>query len=544
MMKKEIGKIVDIHNKRVFSGEITYDENGIKSVVEHCDADYTNFIMPGFVDSHIHIESTMMSPNEFARNVVKNGTVAVVADPHEIANVCGVAGVEYMVENSKNTPFKFYYGVPSCVPATSYEICGGEINSSDVDKMLASGDYKFLGEFMNVPGIINNDKECISKTEITKKYNLPIDGHAPGVSGDDLKKYVAAGISTDHEFFSFENSVEKIKSGIKIQIREGSASKDFEDLYELIDMFPNDVMMCTDDSHPKDLLELGHIDKIVKRAVNKNLNIFNILKTACINPVEHYNLEVGLLREGDKSDFIIVEDLKKFKVLKTVIDGEIVFENGESNIKPAAINLINNFNVEKISVEDIKVKNVEGKKLKVINVVDGTLVSDKILVDASTENGEVISDLDSDILKIVLHNRYTNMPVQVGFIKGFGLKKGAFASSVSHDSHNILAIGTNDNDIVSVVNKIVEAKGGLAVSCQDMSDILELPIAGLMSDKDINTISDSYSRLKYKLKEFDCTLDSPFMTMAFMSLIVIPELKLGSRGLFEFSKFEFVDLFE
>lgn len=543
-MKKEIGKIVDIHNKRIFSGEITYDENGIKTIVEHSGVEYSNFIMPGFIDSHIHIESTMMSPNEFARNVVKNGTVAVVADPHEIANVCGTAGVEYMVENSNNIPFKFYYGVPSCVPATSYEICGGEINSSDVDKLFASGNYKFLGEFMNVPGILYDDKECILKTEISKKYNLPIDGHAPGVSGDDLKKYVDAGISTDHEFFSFENSVEKIKAGIKIQIREGSASKDFEDLYKLIDMFPEDVMMCTDDSHPKDILELGHIDKIVKRAVNKDLNIFNILRTACVNPIYHYKLDVGLLREGDKSDFIIVENLENFKVLKTVIDGKTVFENGESKIKETVVSTINNFNVGKISIEDIKVKNVENKKLKVINVVDGTLVSDKILVDAKIEDDFVVSDLDSDILKIVLHNRYTKMPVQIGFIKGFGLKKGAFASSVSHDSHNILAIGTNDNDIVSVVNKIVDSKGGLAVSCDQTSDILDLPIAGLMSDKDIHTIADSYSRLKYKLKEFDCTLDSPFMTMAFMSLIVIPELKLGSRGLFEFSKFEFVDLFE
>lgn len=543
-MKREIGKIVDIHNKRIFSGEIIYNENGIKSITEHVGEEYSNYIMPGFIDSHIHIESTMMSPNEFARNVVKNGTVAVLADPHEIANVCGVNGVEYMVENSKDIAFKFYYGVPSCVPATPFEICGGEINPSDIDKLFSTGKYKFLGEFMNVPGIIYDDKDCILKTEISKKHNLPIDGHAPGLSGDDLKKYISAGISTDHEFFSFENSVEKIKAGIKIQVREGSASKDFEDLYELIDLYPDSVMMCTDDSHPKDIIELGHIDKIVKRAISKNLNIFNILKAASANPVNHYNLEVGLLREGDKSDFIIVEDLIEFKVLKTVIDGSTVYENGKSNIEYKCIEPINNFNTRAIVCEDIQVKYPSGKKLKVINVIDGSLVSQKVMLEALVEDNLVISNISEDILKIVLHNRYTNMPVQVGFIKGFGLKKGAFASSVSHDSHNILAIGTNDIDIVNVVNRVVKSKGGLAVCDGEDLEILDLPIAGLMSNLDINTINDSYSRLKLKLKDFGCTLDSAFMTMAFMSLIVIPELKLGSRGLFEYSKFEFVDLFE
>jgi adenine deaminase len=543
-MKKERANIVDIQNKRVFSGEITFDENGIKSIVEHIGAEYSNFIMPGFVDSHIHIESTMMSPNEFARNVVKNGTVSVVADPHEIANVCGVDGVEYMLENSKDVPFKFYYGVPSCVPATPFEICGGEINASDVDKLFSTGKYKFLGEFMNMPGLISGDEECVLKAEISKKYNLPIDGHAPGLSGNDLKKYVSAGISTDHEFFSFENSIEKIEAGMKIQIREGSASRDFEDLYKLIDMYPESIMMCTDDSHPKDIIELGHIDKIVRRAIEKGLDVFNVLQAACVNPVNHYNLEVGLLREGDKADFIIVEDLVDFKTIKTVIDSHTVFEGGKSNIEYKCIEPINNFNTKYISTDDIQQVNVEGKKLKVINVVDGSLVSDKILVKALVEEGLVVSDTSEDILKIVLHNRYTSMPVQLGFIKGFGLKRGAFASSVSHDSHNILAIGTNDDDLVKVVNTIVEAKGGLAVCDNEEIDILALPIAGLMSNKDINTIADTYSRLKVKLKAYGCILDSPFMTMAFMSLIVIPELKLGSRGLFEFSSFEFVDLFE
>jgi len=543
-MRKQLGKIVDIHNKRIYSGEIHYNENGIKSIIEHNDREYENFIIPGFVDSHIHIESTMMTPNEFAHNVVKNGSVAVVADPHEIANVCGVEGVKYMFESSRNTSFKFYFGVPSCVPATSFEICGGQLTSSDIDKLFSTGNYYFLGEFMDVQGIVSNDLSCIAKTEVAKKYNLPIDGHAPGISGDDLDKYVSVGVTTDHEFFSFENSIDKINAGIKIQIREGSASKDFEDMFELIDMYPNDVMLCTDDSHPKDLLDLGHIDKIVKRAVEKGLDIFNILKVACVNPVKHYNLDVGLLREGDSADFVVVKNLTDFKVVKTVINGESVYESGVSLIKRTPCKLINNFNTSRITLSDLQVHNIQAKQLKVISIEDGSLVSDKILVKPLLEGSLVVSDVDNDILKIVLHNRYKAEPVQVGFIKGFGLKSGAFASSVSHDSHNILSIGVSDDAIVEAVNRVVDSKGGLSVFDGESSDILELPIAGLMSNKDINTVSKSYQRVKQKVKNLGCKLDSPFMTLAFMSLIVIPELKLGSRGLFEFSKFEFVDLFE
>lgn len=543
-MRKQLGKIVDIHNKRIFSGEIRYNENGIKSITEHRDKEYENFILPGFIDSHIHIESTMMTPNEFARNVVKNGTLAVVADPHEIANVCGVDGVEYMYERSRNTSFKFFFGVPSCVPATPFEICGGKIDSSDMDKLFSTGRYSFLGEFMDVQGIVSGNVDCITKTNVAKKYKLPIDGHAPGVGGEDLNKYISAGISTDHEFFSLENTIEKIEAGITIQIREGSASKDFEDLYELIDLYPNKVMLCTDDSHPKDLLEYGHIDKIVKRAVAKGLNIFNILKAASVNPVNHYNLNVGLLRENDKSDFIVVHDLINFKVLKTVINGKSVYENGVTYIDRTNDKPINNFNTSRITSSDILVRNEPNKLLKVMSVKDGSLVSGKILIKPLLEGLNVVSDVNNDVLKIVLHNRYQKEKVQVGFIKGFGLKGGAFASSVSHDSHNILSIGTSDDAIVAAVNRVVDSKGGLSVYDGEISDILELPIAGLMSNKDINTISKSYSRVKNKVKNLGCELDSPFMTLAFMSLIVIPELKLGSRGLFEFSAFKFVDLFE
>jgi len=544
-MKIERGNIVDVFNKRIFGGKIHFDENGIFKIEEESGVEYENYIIPGFVDSHIHIESTMLHPSEFARTVVKNGTVSVVADPHEIANVCGVDGVDFMVKNSNDVNFKFYFGIPSCVPATPFEICGGKIDSEDVENMFASGKYFFLGEFMNVPGVINNDKECIEKIKAAHKYGKPVDGHAPGVAGDDLRKYVSAGVTTDHEFYSVENSIEKIKAGMKIQIREGSASKDFDDLFMLIDMYPDQVMLCTDDSHPGDLIRLGHIDKIVKRAVKKGLDIYNILKTASVNPVLHYGLDVGLLRKGDKSDFIIVDNLSEFNVIKTVINGEYVFDKGVSNIKSILNDVINNFNTQEISFKDIVVNDIEGSEhIKVMNVSDGSLVSDKILVEPNVEGGNVVSDVDNDILKIVLHNRYTKQPVQVGFIKGFGLKKGAFASSISHDSHNILAVGANDNDIVLAVNTVVNSQGGLSVACDDNIDILELPIAGLMSDKDINTVSNQYSIVKSKVKELGCVLDSPFMTLAFMSLIVIPELKLGSRGLFEFSKFQFVDLFE
>ncbi len=541
-MKIQKGYIVDVFKKRIFKGKVEYNKDCIIKISEE-DNNINEYILPGFVDSHIHIESTMLSPSEFARNVVSCGTVGVVADPHEIANVCGVDGLEYMQESAGKVPLKINYGIPSCVPATPFEINGAEINSEDVYNLFDSGKYKFLSEFMNVPGVISNDKEVLAKIAAAKKFNYPIDGHAPGLSGNDLEKYIGAGISTDHEYFSYENTVEKISKGLNIQIREGSASKDFEHLYKLIDLYPEKVMLCTDDSHPYDILNYGHIDKIVKMAINKNLNIFNILRAACVNPVIHYGLDIGLLRENDKSDFIVVENLRNFNIIKTVINGETVFEDSESKIIVDKVPVVNNFNAKPVKIGDILVKDL-GKNIKVIDVEDGSLVSNKLIIKPKVEDDYIVSDTESDVIKMVLINRYKDVPVQVAFIKGTGIKDGAIASSISHDSHNILAVGSNDNDIVNAINRSIEVKGGISASSKGVVDGLMLDIAGLMSDKDINFVSESYERLVDAAKNMGCALTSPFMTMAFMSLVVIPELKLGARGLFEFSKFDFVSLYE
>lgn len=543
-MKEVEGNIVDIIKKEIFPGKIEYNENGIFKISRTDDCKYDNFILPGFIDSHIHIESTMMSPNEFARIAVKKGSVAVVADPHEIANVCGSEGVEYMYNNSKDVPFKFYYGVPSCVPATPFEKCGGILSAVEIENLFNTGHYHFLGEFMNVPGVVNGDKLCLDKIKVAQKFHLPLDGHAPNISSDELDKYVDAGISTDHEFFTIDESIMKIKKGMMIQIREGSASRDFDNLFPLIDMYPDSVMFCTDDSHPDDLLHLGHIDKIVKRAIDRGADLFNVLRAASYNTIKHYNLNVGLLREGDPADFIVVDNLKDFNIIDNVINSISVVDNRTVNIPYKNIELINNFNTRQISIEELLVPMQVGKKLRVMDVKDGSLVSNSLLINPKVENNNVVSDTDNDILKIVLHNRYTNIPLQIAFIKGFGLKKGAFASSIGHDSHNILAVGTNDVDIQKAINSVVEAKGGMSVINESDKALLELPIAGLMSNKDIYTIDNAYKELLNKVENLGCSIKSPFMTLAFMSLIVIPNLKLGAEGLFDYSSFTFVDLFE
>ncbi len=541
-MKTRKGFIVDIFSKRIFKGRVDYDFSGIKKIVEE-NNDSNCYILPGFVDSHIHIESTMLSPSEFARTAVSCGTISVLADPHEIANVCGKKGLDYMIESADRVPLKIYFGIPSCVPATPFEINGAEINSKEINNLFKTGKYKFLGELMNVPGVLFENEEVLSKIKAAKQHSYPIDGHAPSLGGDKLKVYVNAGISTDHEYVSYENTIEKIQAGLKIQIREGSASKDFEHIYKLIDLYPEKVMLCTDDSHPYDLLNYGHIDKIVRMAVKKDLNIFNILRAACVNPVEHYNIEVGLLREGDKSDFIIVDSLDSFNILETIIEGESVFSKGICNFSVDNIPTVNNFNAKLITKDDIVVED-KGRNIKVIDIKDGSLISDKLIVKPKVLKNRIVQDLENDILKIVLVNRYSNVSVQLGFIRGMGINTGAIAGSIAHDSHNILAVGSNDEDIVGAVNILIEVKGGLSTCIKGEIDCLPLEIAGLMSDRDIDFVNKSYERLLLNCRFMGSKMDSPFMTMAFMSLVVIPELKLGTGGLFEFSKFDFVSLYE
>ena len=534
------GKVADLKKRKFYNAEI-HVSNGVIEEVRSSDTDYTQYILPGFIDSHVHIESSMLIPSNFARVAVKHGTVATVSDPHEIANVMGVEGIDFMVQNSKKVPFKFCFGAPSCVPATPFETSGAVINADKIKTLLENDDICYLAEMMNFPGVIHDDKEVLKKIQYAQLAGKPVDGHAPGLKGEGLKKYAAQNISTDHECASIKEAEEKIKQGIKIQIREGSAAKNFDHLFPLILSHPNQVMFCTDDCHPDDLIK-GHINKMASRAIAKGADLFDVLHASIVHPVEHYGLNVGLLQPGDPADFIVTSDLEHFDVEKTVINGETVFENGISLIPFIDEQAVNNFQAFKISNTDIIVP-AKGSKINVIIAKDGDLVTEKKQAEAKIEQNEVVSDIDRDILKIVVVNRYTSSKPVVGFVQNFNLKKGAIAGSIAHDSHNIIAIGTNDNDLVQVINAIIESKGGIAVCDGNQTNSLPLDVAGLMSREDAETVAQKYEQLNRQAKKLGSTLNAPFMTMAFMSLLVIPDLKIGDQGLFDVSKFEFTSLF-
>jgi adenine deaminase len=548
-MKKYLGIIVDAVSRRQFKGEIAV-ENGKIIRVEEKEHDNKQYILPGLVDAHVHIESSMTMPSIFARMAVARGTVAVVSDPHEIANVMGEEGIDYMLEDSKKSPLKIFFGVPSCVPATPFESAGAVLDAGAVDRLLSREELYYLSEMMNFPGVISGSPEVMSKLESAKKYGKVIDGHAPGLRGTDLQKYVSSGISTDHECFTYEEAVEKIKLGMKILIREGSSARNFETLYRLIDEYPDSVMLCTDDSHPDTLIYEGHIDKLIRRGQEKGLNIYNLIRAAVINPAEHYGLNVGLLREGDPADFIFIDDLKAFNVLSTFIDGDCVYNKGKVLFPMEKIPAKNIFNRSKISIEDVRLtlppadnKGEQIRKIRVIVAQDGELVTGQELALPKVENGNLVSDPTRDILKLIVLSRYRDDPVQIGFIKNIGLKKGAIASSIAHDSHNIIAVGATDRDIVEAVNRLVENKGGIVVGTAE--DLLDLPleVAGLMSTRNGEEVASRYQLLNEEARKLGTSLKSPFMTLSFMSLLVIPELKLGDKGLFDVTKFEFVELF-
>ncbi|WP_040253869.1 adenine deaminase [Psychroserpens mesophilus] len=538
-MQKLLGQIVDIQNKRIFKGVLTIENGKIKSVEEK-DHNVNNYILPGFVDAHIHIESSMLVPSEFARIAVNHGTVATVSDPHEIANVLGVKGVEFMIENGKQTPFKFNFGAPSCVPATSFESAGAIIDSDDIKMLMANPEIKYLAEMMNYPGVLFDDEDILKKIAWAKHYDKPVDGHAPGVVGDDITKYIKAGISTDHECFTYEEGLEKLQKGMKVLIREGSAAKNFEALVDLLPEYFEDMMFCSDDKHPDDLI-INHINALCARAVAKGIDVFKVLQVACINPVKHYNLDVGLLRVGDDADFIVVEDLKNFQVLQTYIHGELLSENGVSKLKSIAFENLNNFNTSKKTIGDFRISS-EAKQIRVIEALEGQLVTNELIEKATLQNGNLVSNTKTDILKMTVVNRYNDDKPAMAFIKNFGLKQGAIASSVGHDSHNIIAVGVSDEAICKAVNLIIENKGGICAVTSSEEKIVPLPVAGIMSDQDGVTIGKHYAELDDMAKQLGSTLRAPYMTLSFMALLVIPSLKLSDKGLFNGKDFKFTSL--
>jgi adenine deaminase len=545
------GNLVDIPNKHIFGATLWIEDGHIKRIEASSEPINTAlpYIMPGFIDSHVHIESSMLVPSEFARLAVLHGTIGTISDPHEIANVCGVAGVEFMIENGKQTPFKFFFGAPSCVPATIFETAGAEVNEKEVDALLSRPEIYYLSEMMNFPGVLHNDPLVIAKIKAAQKHNKPVDGHAPGLRGEAAKKYIDAGISTDHECFTIEEALEKLEYGMHIIIREGSAAKNFEALYSIIDTHTNKVMLCSDDKHP-DSLAAGHINTICARAVAKGLDVFNILQTACINPVKHYKLPVGLLNPGDPADFIVVKDLVHFEVTSTYMNGELVADNGISNIKSVATNPINNFDCKKIETAALTVSENEYPNknglIPVIEALDGQLITNKLMLTGSLQNGNWVTDTSNDILKIVVVNRYHPAPIAKAFIKNFGLTHGAIASSVAHDSHNIVAVGVDDASIAAAVNLVIEAGGGVSVvngaNNNATNLVLPLPVAGLMSANDGFEVASTYTAIDLAAKALGSKLEAPFMTLSFMALLVIPHLKLSDKGLFNGDDFNF-DIF-
>jgi adenine deaminase len=482
----------------------------------------------------------MLVPSSFARLAVVHGTVGTVSDPHEIANVCGLEGVQYMIDNGKKVPFHFFFGAPSCVPATAFETAGAVIDSVSTAALLASPDIYYLSEMMNFPGVLHQDAEVMQKIKAAHAIGKPVDGHAPGLMGEQAKQYIEAGISTDHECFTIEEAVDKLSFGMHILIREGSAAKNFEALYDLIDDHPKKIMLCSDDKHPDSLLE-GHINQLCARAVAKGINVFNVLRTACINPVLHYQLPTGFARVNDPANLILVEDLNHFKVLETYIDGQLVAKDGHSLIKPVQATSINQFNALPLTLSDLKLPVAaypsNNGMVPVMHAIDGQLITNLVWESPTIKDNEMISDIEKDVLKVVVYNRYHAAKPKIGLIQSFEFKKGAIASTVAHDSHNIIAVGVDDESILKAINLVVHEQGGISCVVDEMSKVIGLPVAGLMSTADPYQVARDYIEIDTMAKSLGTQLGSPFMTLSFMALLVIPHLKMSDLGLFDGDQF-------
>lgn len=532
------GVIYDPVKKESFSGRI-YIERGKIVQIEKNDSITGPVILPGFVDSHIHIESSMLTPKQFSRIAKSHGTIAVVADPHEIANVAGVEGINFMINNSLGAEIKIFFGAPSCVPASPFDDCCKVLNADEIEKLLSRDDIYFLGEMMNFPGVIFSDPDVMRKLKAAADKGKVVDGHAPGLKDENLKKYVSSGISTDHECFTLEEALEKIALGMKILIREGSAAKNYNSLCSLIKTHPESTMLCTDDCHPEDLL-VGHINRSVKRSLNKGFDIFDILQVVSVNPIKHYGLNLGLLQPGDSADFIIVDNLKDLNVLANYISGENIIEKEVSpDLSPIKVNY--DF-PNQISISDIELKPTT-TKLQAIGVIEGELVTNKLIYNIGDVSKTVKSDITNDYLKIVVVNRYKEKEVYVGLIKGFGLKKGAIAESIAHDSHHIIAVGVDDKSILDAINYIINQRGGVCYNNGDSIIGLPLPNYGLISDQPVEIVAHQYDHINNMVKKDGCALKAPFMTLSFMALSVIPNIKITPRGLFDINQFNFVEQF-
>jgi len=540
-MKREVkGNIVDVIKRKIFPGRLEIQDDKIIAV-EELGESFHSYLIPGFVDAHVHIESSMLTPVEFSRAIIKRGTVGVVSDPHEIANVLGMQGVDFMIQNSRESPLKISFGAPSCVPATSFETSGASIDERDIQTLLQYPEVRYLSEVMNYPGVISGEESLEKKLSVARNLGIPIDGHAPGLVGSNLQKYISAGISTDHECFSIEEAREKINAGMMIQIREGSGAKNFEELIPLLAEFPDQVMFCSDDLHPDDLI-VGHINLLVRKALMMGYDFIDVLRAASYNAIHHYNLPVGLLQPGDYADFVRIDSIDRLNILKVDINGKEIYDGNLVKVPSASTSTVNRFYAKEVSEREFQVQ-PEGTHVQVIRAIDGELITRKETAIATVRDGNVISDVERDILKLTVVNRYQPAAPATAFIHGFGLKRGAMASSIAHDSHNIICVGVDDNDIAHAVNWVIAQKGGIVYSDGEKEIGLPLPIAGIITNEQAEVAARQYTEATIAVKQSGSTLKSPFMTLAFMALLVIPELKLSDRGLFDGKEFKFVPLF-
>ena len=532
---------------------------------EDVDVDFDGLMLPGFIDSHIHIESSMLTPSQFAKIAVRHGVTSVVCDPHEIANVCGLEGIEFMIENASKVPFNFYFTAPSCVPATSFETSGAVLGADEIEFLLKKDEIVALGEMMNFQGVIDGDEDVLKKLELTRKYNKPIDGHAPLISGEKLDKYIEQGISTDHECSNFNEAIEKKQKGMKIMVREGSSAKNMEALFDFNErleywkkqdafgFMPNEILerkinspifdfIVSDDKHPNELIN-GYLDKSVLKAKNLGVDIVKAIEMVTINPAAHYNLNGGAIITGSKADFIIIDNLDDFNILKTYINGKCVYDGENVLFDAEEVEYENSINTSKKEPDDFEIKTPRNEcEVNVIKSYNGELLTEKTSAKLKVTDNKIQPDIDSDVLKIAVVERYGGNKINNGFIKGFNLKKGAIASSVSHDSHNIIIIGCDSKSMAEAVNTIIDNKGGFCVVSDDISYSLSLPIGGLMTNEDAFTVGEKLNTLNKMVSKLGCEFDSPFMTMSFMSLLVIPFLKISDKGIFDGDNLEFVNL--
>lgn len=543
------GHIVDPLNRKIYDASLIIVDGHITTIIplDHLDDD-APYILPGFIDAHVHIESSMLLPENFARLAVRHGTIGVVADPHEIANVLGVPGIDFMIENGSHVPFHFCFGAPSCVPCTAKETSGAILDAEAIHALMQRQNIHFLAEMMNVPGVLFNDPDTLAKLAAAREVGKPIDGHAPGLTGDGLRRYAAQGIATDHECTTLAEAQTRLAVGMKVLIREGSAAQDFEALSPLLADDADHLMFCTDDLHPDNLMR-GHINLLVRRAIAKGYPLWNVLRAACVTPVRHYHMQCGLLQYGDSADFILVDNLTDFRILSTCIRGNVY--NGLTKLPLSGswtrTNWPNNFHASPITKADLHVT-PRTQHIRVITASNGSLLTGQEVTDVKVTDGNVVSDPERDVLKIIVLNRYAQDRPAMGFIKGFGLSHGAIASTIAHDSHNIVAIGVSDEAIAAAVNHVIEMQGGIVVADNDNAggyefDELPLPIAGLISPMSHKNVARAYARLNDKAHALGCTFDAPFMTLAFMALPVIPELKMTDHGLFDVATFSHTSRF-